>query len=267
MTGPLRVGVLGWGAIGRTVGGQIAAASRDGDHTLELTAVASRFSRGQAHELAVDPAEIGKHCDVVVEAAGPDAVRRHGEACLRDGADLLVVSLGALMDDSLRRRLVDAGPCRILLCTGAIGGLDLLAAARMYGPVSRITLETTKPSAALEREWMSEELLHALRTSGEAVECFRGTVAEAVDLFPESLNVSAALAIASGDPAAVEVAVIGSPTAACNTHDITIEAASGSYRFSLANRPDPDNPRTSHITAWAVLRALRNRAGAQAVFV
>ncbi len=260
----LRVGLLGWGAINQGVAAQIAASSQAGDESLLVSAVASRFSAGFPHPLSVPASQLADHCDVVVEAAGPDALREHGEQYLAAGADLLIVSIGALMDGSLLDRLVSTKPGRPYLCSGAIGGLDLLAAARDYGAIERVVLETTKPSATLARDWMSDELRRRLlepTLDSEAVECFRGTVGDAVQRFPESLNVSAALALAAGDAAVVEVAVIGSPVATTNTHDITIDSAAGNYRFSISNRPSPDNPRTSHITAWSVVRSLRSLAG------
>lgn len=258
---PIRVGLLGWGTIARSVAEQLDRACDAGDESLTLTAVASRFSGDSPHELAVPAEELGRHCDVVVEAAGPDALREHGRACLDAGADLLVVSIGALMDQDLRHLLASTGPGQVYLCAGAIGGLDLLTAARDYGPIERVLLRTTKPSATLVRDWMGEELRQSLTDpSLGPIECFRGPVAEAVERFPDSLNVSAALSLAVGDDSLVDVVVVGSPTTTSNTHDITVECAAGHYRFSIANTPSPDNPRTSHITPWAVVRSLRNLA-------
>ncbi|MGI9595872.1 MAG: aspartate dehydrogenase domain-containing protein [Acidimicrobiales bacterium] len=264
---PLRVGILGWGAIGRELGQAIAAANAGGDETLELVAVSSRFTNDPVHRLAVEPEQLGLRCDVVVEAAGPAPLAVNAERWLTDGADVIVVSIGALVDDALHRRLIAAGPGRLLLCAGAIGGLDLLAAAELYGPIDEVRLETTKPSATLVRDWMDQPMLDALRSGERPVECFRGSVADAVELFPESLNVSAALGLAAGDFDAVEVVVTGSPNAGGNSHDISIDAASGQYRVSVCNTPSPTNPRTSHITAWSVLRSLRSLAGRPGAFV
>lgn len=262
----LRVGILGWGTIGQTLAHQIEAQTATGDRSLVLSAVTSRFTDGTPHALAVPAGDLAGHCDVVVEAAGPDAVRDHAESCLAGGVDVVLLSLGALADDHLRSTLINAGPGRLVLCSGAIGGVDMIEAARLHGEVHKILIETTKPAAVLERDWMTDEFRATLRSSTAPVECFRGSVAEAVTRFPESLNVSAALAMAAGRFDVVEVVVIGSPTATGNVHTISVEADSGSYRFSVTNTPSPDNPKTSHVTAWAALRSLRSLAGAPGVF-
>ena len=43
--------------------------------------------------------------DVVLECAGHQAVRDHGIRCLEAGADLVLTSIGALVDDALRADL------------------------------------------------------------------------------------------------------------------------------------------------------------------
>jgi aspartate dehydrogenase len=267
----LRVGILGWGTIGQTLAGQIQQGNASGGSidatSLKVTAVASRFSNAIAHPLAVPANELGRHCDVIVEAAGPQAVRDHVESYLAQGTNVVLLSLGALADPDLRLSLVNASPGRLIFCSGAIGGVDIVEAARLHGTVREIRIETTKPAAALERDWMPDEMRTALRSGPDPVECFSGSVAEAVSRFPESLNVSAALALAAGCFDIVEVTVTSSPTSTTNTHDITVEATSGTYRFAITNSPSPDNPKTSHITAWAALRSLRSLAGISGVFV
>lgn len=266
------MGILGWGTIGQTLAGQIdthnAGDREPGDSaSLEVSAIASRFSGGAPHPLAVPASELGRHCDVIVEAAGPQAVRDHVELYLAGGTDVVILSLGALADPHLRSSLPSTGPGRMAFCSGAIGGLDIIEAARLQGRVRQIRIETTKPAAILERDWMSDDQRAELRSSSGPVECFRGSVADAVRYFPESLNVSAALALAAGRFEVVEVSVIGSPTATTNSHDITVEADSGTYRFQITNVPSPLNPKSSHITAFAALRSLYNLAGTPAVFV
>ena len=84
-----------------------------------------------------DPAAfIADGPDVVAECASHAAVREYGDAILKSGSDLIVISIGALSDETLRARLTQAaraGGARLVLPAGAIAGIDALAAARLSG--------------------------------------------------------------------------------------------------------------------------------------
>lgn len=254
---PLRVGIVGYGAVGAPIADALAA----GVDGLELVGV---------HALSPVPAsmrvdsivEIVDRADLVVEAASQDVVRAVGVDILRAGRDLFVVSVGALADDGLLRELTRAatgGGGRLLVTSGAIGGLDLLRAARRYGPMDEVRLTTTKPTNALAGPWMDERLVEELRVATAPVEVFRGTARQAVARFPLTMNVAATLALTTVGFERVEVQVFGDPAARGATHTISVRAAAGSYELTIGNRPSPTNPRTSAITGFAVLRELIDR--------
>ncbi|MEM8925853.1 MAG: aspartate dehydrogenase domain-containing protein [Actinomycetota bacterium] len=253
----LKVSILGWGAIGRTVGLALAHGRVDGAALHTVSALDSADDC-PAPLVAADRLAVG--ADVVVEAAGQQALAAHGPAILRSGVRLLVVSAGALVDPELFAALQAAGGHRLLVTTGAIGGLDLLAAARRAGAITELTLTTSKPPAVLIQEWMDEALTNRLRRGEETVVAFDGPAADAVRRFPQSVNVAATLALAVGDWDLVRVRVVGDPTLAANRHEISIAGDAGRYHFSIENRPSPDNPKTSGIVPHAVLRALADLA-------
>ena len=99
------------------------------------------------------------------------------------------------------------------------------------------------------------------------VTCFSGSARGAVGLFPASVNVAAALAVAAGSWEAVRVDVVGDPTTTRNTHVIDVTAESGDYRFQISNHPSAQNPRSSQVVPFAVLRALGVLAGRSGEFV
>ena len=74
--------------------------------------------------------------DLLVEAAGHAALAGLGPSAVAAGTDLLAVSAGALADAALLAAL-SAGPGRVHLCTGAVGGLDVLGAAARMGAWTR----------------------------------------------------------------------------------------------------------------------------------
>ncbi|MFF8846333.1 aspartate dehydrogenase domain-containing protein [Streptomyces sp. NPDC015127] len=254
-----RVGIVGWGAIGRVVGTALADGQVGG---AELVCVVDNRPLGEASPVRqVAFEEALELCDLIVEAAGQGVVRAWGERVLASGTDLLVASTGALTDDELAKRLLAAGPGRVYFTGGAVGGLDLLQAARSMGPLDEVALTTTKLPATLEQPWMDEELLHRMRTATGPVEVMSGTAREVPVRFPRSTNVAASVALAVGDLDAVRVRVVADPSAHRTRHVVEASGPHGSYRFEVAHRPDPGNPATSQVVPHAVLRSLAALAG------
>lgn len=144
---------------------------------------------------------------------------------------------------------------------GAVGGLDLLQAVRALGPLDHVRLTTTKLPGTLEQPWMDEELLQRLRTATGPVEVLAGTARDIPVKFPRSTNVAASVALAVGDLDAVHVRVVADPAAVHTRHVVEASGPHGAYRFEAAHTPDADNPATSKVVPYAVLRSLGAIAG------
>lgn len=254
-----KVGIVGWGAIGRVVGTALAEGRVGG---AELACVVDNRPLG---ETAPAPQatfeEALEACDLIVEAAGQGVVREWGERVLDSGTDLLIASTGALTDEELAKRLLAAGPGRVYFTGGAVGGLDLLQAARSLGPLDEVCLTTTKLPSTLEQPWMDEELLTRMRSATGPIVVMSGTAREIPVKFPKSTNVAASVALAVGDLDAVRVQVVADPAAHHTRHVIEASGAYGTYRFEVAHLPDPGNPATSQVVPYAVLRSLAALAG------
>lgn len=247
----LRVGLIGCGAIGSVVARELADGAVPG---VGLTAVLDPI---KDHPLRVGNLDaLLARSDVVVEAAGHAALREHGVVVRESGIDLLVVSIGALADDSLEAELRGAEGGRLFLCTGAIGGFDILRAAMLLGPLEHVSITSTKPAAALSRPWMDEAVVDALADGTEPVTVFDGPARQACDRFPESANVTATLSLATVGFDRVRVQMVGDPAATKVRHEVSAVGEAGTYKLSFENAASPDNPRTSAVTAYSVLRAL-----------
>ncbi|POX40340.1 aspartate dehydrogenase [Streptomyces sp. Ru73] len=255
---PRRVGLVGWGAIGRVVGTALAEGGVPG---AELVCIVDNRVLGDAPAPQLSFEEALDSCDLIVEAAGQSVVREWGERVLGSGTDLLIASTGALTDEGLAAALLAAGPGRVYFTGGAVGGLDLLQAVRAMGPLTDVTLTTTKLPGTLEQPWMSEDLLHRMRTASGPVEVMRGTARDVPVKFPKSTNVAASVALAVGDLDAVRVHVVADPAAQHTRHVIEASGSHGVYRFEVQHLPDPGNPATSQVVPYAVLRSLGALAG------
>ena len=177
----LRVGLLGHGAIGSAVAAGLESGKVE---NAELSAVLDPWAPHPS--LGVGSLqELLDASDVVVEAAGHDALREHGCEVRAAGADLLVVSVGALADEELYQDLLAAGglaaggrqeaaepagtDSKLYITTGAIGGFDTLKAVALAGTITRAEITSRKPAANLAQPWMEEALRKELlaSTSGQ----------------------------------------------------------------------------------------------------
>lgn len=184
--------------------------------------------------------------DLVVEAASISAVRDYGRAVLSKGKDLLVLSVGALLDDGLREAMLEAAResgCRIIVPSGAVGGLDLLKSASV-GEIRELVLTTTKNPASLDE----------VRDLDRRTVVFEGNADEAIEQFPKNINVAAAISLASG--AKLRVRIVADPRVSTNTHEIKAKGAFGEMVLRVSNVPSPDNPKTSYLAALSVIRTI-----------
>jgi aspartate dehydrogenase len=243
-----RIGLLGCG----NIAGIIAA--RGGDH-VDITAchdIDEARLRGFGERTgaqACDDIEtlLAGDFPVLVEAASVQAVRDHLPRALDSGKDVVVLSVGALLDrafhDEVCTRARGAGR-KVYVPSGAVFGLDNLKVARV-SPLERLVLRTTKPPRAL-----------GLPADAPRRCLFRGPAAEAVRQFPKNINVSAALGLAAGvEP---EVELWADPAASSNRHEIEASGAFGSVAIRTDNLPSPDNPATSYLAALSVLTLLKD---------
>ena len=127
------IGIVGCGAIGRA----LLRAGDAGDLGVAVAGVTSR-SAGPAREfldtLASPPpylelAELVERSSLLIETAGGHAVPSLAEAAFGAGKDLMVISIGALLEHpEVIERSRETG-CRLYAPSGAIAGLDGIKSA------------------------------------------------------------------------------------------------------------------------------------------
>jgi len=271
----MHLGVIGFGSIGRELFGLL------GDLDIARITVLVRSGRaGESRDAlgGIAPALVAKTTfvedaaafataapDFVVEVAGHDAVRSHAEDVLKSGTDFVMVSLGALSDAELHDRLVTAareGGARIILPSGAVGGLDILAGVAPAGDME-VRYFGTKPPKAWAGTPVAETV--DLDTLTEPLEFFHGTAREAASSYPKNANVAAALALAGNGFEATKVTLIADPAATGNSHRYELTSPLATVAVDIANRASGGNAKTSLATVYSVLREIRNRLGPVAI--
>lgn len=256
----LTVALIGSGAIGSRIVELLDAGTVPG---ARLAGVVPHGKAGAGFSFD-DALEVA---DVVVECAGVAAVAEFGPRTVAAGTDLLVTSIGALCDQSLRTKLLDDGPGRTFLTTGALGGLDAITAASAGGTIHRITLESRKLPAALVQPWMDGETKERLLAATRPVELLRGGPADLIKAFPKSTNVVSALALAAGNWDVVEAVLIADPGAGQTSHHVVAETSLGTFDLCVTNEASPGNPASSALVPHAVVRGLKSLANASGSFI
>ncbi|MFI7484098.1 aspartate dehydrogenase domain-containing protein [Kocuria sp. M1R5S2] len=247
----VRVGVVGFGALGRGVVDRLwhGVVPR-----AELVGVVNRSPVSGSPVPRWSLAQAVESCDLLIECAGQDAVRETLEAVAGLERTVVVTSVGALLDPELRDRRGSAE--RVVPTHGAIGGLDILQSAALAHPFDRVQVSSSKLPASVLRPWMSPRRQEAIRQCAEPVLVFEGGVDEAARLFPASLNVAAAVALAVQDPDVVEVRLWADPGAVRTVHRIVASGPVGDYDVRCENVPSADNPRSSAVVVHSVLRTV-----------
>jgi aspartate dehydrogenase len=263
-----KVALIGFGAIGRTLAEALRA-----QEGLALTGILERADI--ADRVAGDvqagvklvtklDALLALGPDVVVECAGHQALRDHGEAVLRHGVPLLVASVGALADAGLEASLRAAAGsrARLLIPAGAIGGLDVLGAAKHAGIAS---VDYTGRKAPKAWRGTRAEALINLDSVTEAQVFFEGDARSAALAFPQNANVVAAVALAGVGFEKTRVRLMVDPSVSTNQHAVKAVGEFGEIAVQITARTLPRNPKTSMLAPYSLIRTLRNLADAVSV--
>jgi aspartate dehydrogenase len=113
---------------------------------------------------------------------------------------------------------------------------------------------------------MDEAELERLRHTTTPLTIKSGGAREIASAFPRSANVAASVALAVGDWERVEAVVVADPGVERTTHLIEAEGTAVRYRVEIDNLPSAENPTTSAVVPYAVLRAIADLVGTAPAF-
>jgi aspartate dehydrogenase len=245
----MKLGIIGCGAIGTDVA--TAADSMKDIEKIYLfdinTTAAEKLCR-TLKKATIQPVEkFLSDVDIVFEAASQQAVVQFAEPVLKAGKDLIIMSIGSLFDDALRKRLKDTARKqhrKIYLPSGAVCGIDGVLAASIE-KLDSVTLVTTKPPASLGT------------TVEERTVIFKGTAREAVKQFPRNINVAACLSLAGVGFDETKVEIVADPVETRISHKILAHGRFGRLRAEVENMPNPNNPQSSYMASLSAIATLR----------
>jgi aspartate dehydrogenase len=197
--------------------------------------------------------------DFVLECASHETVVEFGPYFLSQGIDFGVISIGALSDLALYEQLEAAarkGDSQLLIIPGAIGGLDALSAG------AEGLEEVIYTSKKLLMSWAGTPADEAFDLAGvkESTVIYQGSARQAAKLFPKNANVVATIALAGLGFEKTQVTLFADPSAKGNTHHLQARGTFGKLDITIIGNPLPTNPKTSALTAFSAIRALKNQS-------
>src|SRR6266481_5440252 len=200
----IRVAIAGLGAIGRALARRLAEGAVPGV-TLACAAARDR-AKAQAwldeQKIACPLVELDalpQHADLAIECAPAAIIEDICRPMLQAGKRVMVLSAGALLPRPHLIELAQRHGGQIVVPTGALLGLDAVAAAA-EGTIHSVRMITRKPPNGLVGA--PYLVKNKISVDGlDAAKCvFAGTARDAAAGFPENVNVVAALSLAGIGP-------------------------------------------------------------------
>ncbi len=260
---PLKIGLVGCGAIGTEIARAIDSKEIDADlvavcdHNPDTATALINILKKKPLKSNLD--ELVRLSDLVVEAASQRAVPTIARATLVKGRSLMIMSVGALADANLYReikKLAAEHGSKVYIPSGAISGLDGIKSASI-GTIRKVTLTTTKnPKGLVGAPYLQEKNIDVSALKSPTL-IFEGSAAEAVKAFPANVNVAATLCLAARE-GEVKVRIVADPEITVNRHEITVEGDFGQITTKVENVPSPKNPKTSYLAALSAIATLRS---------
>jgi aspartate dehydrogenase len=250
--------LIGLGAIGTKTLGCLARASREVRVVGALVAHPDKHVHSPCPVFEDSEALIRLEPDLVIECASQRALIAFGARVLASSIDLIAASVGALADDAVssRMRSAAAGNAKLYIPSGALAGVDALAAARPIG-ISRVRYTRRAPPSV----WLRSGAIDADRATDVRApfHVYRGNAREAALKYPKNANVTATIALAGLGFERTEVELIADPGSPGNIHRLDADGEFGQMHCEISTTVISGASTSSQIVAGSLARAVLSR--------
>lgn len=255
MKNDIKIGVAGCGALGSIV----VNALNEGIEGFDFIGISDITNPNiDAPNMNFD--ELAEKCDWVVECLPPKIVPELADIVLDKGKTLVMISACAMLLYPDLYEKVQSTKGRVLVPSGALSGLDAVAALNCAG-IDSATIATTKPPKGLSGAPYIRDNNIDLENLTEPKMIFKGNAFDAAKAFPANVNVAATLSLAGIGPDKTQVEVWADPNAKGNAHKITVSGGTSTITSEVLNLPDPSNPKSSQLAGYSIVAFLKKQAG------
>ncbi|MFC1703600.1 aspartate dehydrogenase domain-containing protein [Candidatus Omnitrophota bacterium] len=258
----LKIGIAGCGAIGSRIAQAVVNNFKDKAEVTGLFDVVLEKSYELASTLeqksiaALSLEDLIKKSNFIVEATSAKDSKEIARCAIEAGRDVMIMSIGGMAEAEDVLSLAREKKCSIYFPSGAIAGLDAVKAACL-ADISKITLTTRKPPHAfIGIPYLLKRKVNLDKIESETV-LFEGSVEMATRLFPQNINVAAALGLASGIMNKVEIKIVTAPDYLSNSHEIELLGDFGRLVARTENVACPDNQKTSYLAVLSAIATLK----------
>ncbi len=254
----MKVGIIGCGFIGSEL-----AFFMDKSKDFQLIGL-NDIDKSRAYDLIkklknnhpkfMEIGELIKKSGLIIESAAKNIIEEilSNKSLDKKNKKLLIMSTGGLIGNlDLLNKIKN---CEIMLPSGAIAGLDAIKS--VSGKIKSLALTTTKPVKGLEgAPYILKNNIDLLNIKGKRI-IFEGNLSDAVNGFPQNINVAATLFLASKFNN-IKVKIIADANTKFNTHEIEAMGDFGVIKITTQNLPSK-NPKTSYLAVLSAMQAIKN---------
>lgn len=263
----MKVGLLGCGNIGFAIGGALINNLCPGKELSVICdsekndKIISLLERSNAKYVDNPENLLNEDVDVIIEAINPKIAAKYALKVINAGIDLFLLSSGALLEKDLLAELTKATKetkARVIVPSGAVGGLSVIKSAKVKGDLEEVTITTTKNLQGLmNAPYLSNNSIDLANLNKRTV-IFEGSAREAIQGFPQNVNVAVTLSLAGLGPDETRVKIIADPNVSLTIHEVFAKGSFGTMELKLQNKVSPDNPKSSYLASLSVISALKD---------
>lgn len=258
----IQVGIIGCG----TIGSALAQAIQKRFSRIARLAYVSDINPNQIQKLrkrlrssprfrAVSISKLIQKSNFIIETASIDASCKVIPKVLKAGKSVLVLSVGGILKISNLDRLLARSRGHVYIPSGGVAGIDAVLAAKT-GQIRSVRITTRKPLRSFRNAPYFLKNRLQLEKIKKPTLIFEGNASDAIQNFPENVNVAVTLSLAGIGPKKTRVRIFTSPTYQHNMHEIEVQCSFGRIVSRVTNLPSRENPKTSALAIGSAIATL-----------